>query len=62
MDPPSEVKPGDPPFALTLEPSASLPQLVDNPFRAENLSDQISLSVYNGPATMVSRKPRPVTT
>lgn len=64
MDPPKEVKPGDPaaPVQLTLEPSASLPQIHDNPFTRDDGKDAISLSVYNGPQVMEKRKPRPVTT
>lgn len=62
MDPPQETKPGDPPLVLNLEPSSSLPHIIDNPFTSENIKEHISLSVYNGPINMVSRKPRPVTT
>jgi len=64
MDQPQEPKPGEPPapVVLTLEPSASLPQILDNPFSRDDGSEVISLSVYNGPEQMAVRKPRPVTT
>lgn len=62
MDPPPEPKPGDPPVQLTLEPSASLPALNHEAFLRDDGEDSISLSVYNGPKEMASRKPRPVTT
>jgi len=60
MDPPQPPLPGQPPVELA--PSASVNQLADNPFTAENQFKEISLSVYNGPTAMVARKPRPLTT